>query len=403
MPAADRGSSSYAAVLRRRHALPLSAWAALARLQFGIIPISTLLLLSSTRGSYAEAGAATAAYGLTAGLLMPARARAADRFGHGRVLVVAGLLNAAGVAAIVALASAPLWALVLVALVAGSLPPPVGPVMRSSWHDIVDGEPVLLRTAFSFDSVSEEVLYVVGPLVAAAAVAAFGAPPVILVSVGLLLVATAGMASVLRTMHATRDDGGVRERPRVPWRSLRFLLGLLPALAIGVLLGGLELAAVAVVIGLSGQGIAGVPAALIAIGSIAGGLVYGRRRWRGTASSQAVIAVLASAAAVAAASAVSGVLPAVLAAFLVAGVFVAPAVVASYLVADEAVTGASAESTAWVTAAFNVGTAIGTLLAGLVVDRDGAGWALLALAATTTVITVVAVAALRRSPKGQPR
>jgi MFS family permease len=403
MPAADRGSSGYAAVLRRPHALPLSAWAALARLQFGIIPISTLLLLSTTRGSYAEAGAATAAYGLTAGLLMPARARAADRFGHGRVLVVAGLLNAAGVAAIVALASAPLWALVLVALVAGSLPPPVGPVMRSSWHDIVDGEPVLLRTAFSFDSVSEEVLYVVGPLVAAAAVAAFGAPPVILVSVGLLLVATAGMASVLRTMHAIRDDDGTRERPRVPWRSVRFLLGLLPALAIGVLLGGLELAAVAVVVGLAGEGIAGVPAALIAIGTIAGGLVYGRRRWRGTASSQAVVAVLASAAAVAAASAVSGVLPAVLAAFLVAGVFVAPAVVASYLVADEAVTGASAESTAWVTAAFNVGTAIGTLLAGLVVDRDGAGWALLALAATTTVITVVAVAALRRSPKGQPR
>ncbi|MCA0330501.1 MAG: hypothetical protein LCI03_11445 [Actinobacteria bacterium] len=395
MPAADRGSSSYAAVLRRPHAVPLSAWAALARLQFGIIPISTLLLLSTARGSYAEAGAATAAYGLTAGLLMPARARAADRFGHGRVLVVAALLNAAGVAAIVALASAPLWALVVVALVAGSLPPPVGPVMRSSWHDIVGGGPGLLRTAFSFDSVSEEVLYVVGPLVAAAAVAVVGAPPVILMSVGLLLVATIGMASVLRTMHAARDDE-VRERPAVPWRSVRFVLGLLPALAIGVLLGGLELAAVAVVVSLSGEGIAGVPAALIAIGSIAGGLVYGRRPWRGTASSQAVVAVLASAAAVALSALVAGRLLAVLLAFLVAGVFVAPAIVASYLVADDAVAGASAESTAWVTAAFNVGTAGGTLLAGLVVDRDGPAWALGALAATTAVITVLAVAALRR-------
>jgi predicted MFS family arabinose efflux permease len=397
MTAADRGSSPYAVALRRPHALPLSAWAALARLQFGIIPISTLLLLSGVRGSYAEAGAATAAYGLTAGLLMPVRARAADRFGHGRVLVVAGALNAVGVAAIVALASAPLWALVAVALVAGSLPPPVGPVMRSSWHDIVDGEASLLRTAFSFDSVSEEVLYVVGPLVAAATVAAFGAPTVILVSVGLLLVATVGMASVLRTMRAAREDDEVRERPAVPWRSVRFVLGLLPALAIGVLLGGLELAAVAVVVSLSGEGIAGVPAALIAIGSIAGGLVYGRRRWRGSASSQAVIAVLASAAAVALSALVAGRLLAVLLAFLVAGAFVAPAIVASYLVADDAVEGASAESTAWVTAAFNVGTAGGTLLAGLLVDRDGPGWALAALAATTTVLTLVAVAALRRS------
>lgn len=394
MPAAESGSPRYAAVLRRPHALPLSAWAALARLQFGVIPISTLLLLAGTRGSYAEAGAATAAYGLTAGLLMPLRARAADRFGHGRVLVAAGALNALGVAAIVALASGPLWALVVVSLLAGSLPPPVGPVMRSSWRDIVADEPGLLRTAFSFDSVSEEVLYVVGPLVAAAAVAALGAPVVILASVGALFVACLGMASVLRAMRPSADVG--IPRPRVQWRSLRFLLGLLPALAIGLLLGGLELAAVAAVVALAGQPVAGVPAALIAIGSIVGGLVYGRRRWRGTAAAQGVVAVLTSAAAVAVAATVSSALVPVLVAFLAAGVFVAPAVVAAYLVADEAVGAATAEATAWVTAAFNVGTAVGTLMAGLLVDQHGAGWAMAALATTTVLLTLAAVAVLRR-------
>jgi predicted MFS family arabinose efflux permease len=394
MHAATRGATGYAAVLRRPHALPLSAWAALARLQFGVIPLATLLLLAGTRGSYAEAGAATAAYGLTAGLLMPVRARAADRFGHGRVLVVAGLLNAVGVACVVALASAPIWALVLVALVAGSLPPPVGPVMRSSWRDIVDGDPTVMRTAFSFDSVSEEVLYVVGPLVAAAAVAAYGATGVILVSVAALVVAAVGMASVLRRMRPARDAGAAR--PAVPWRSARFLLGLLPALAIGLLLGGLELAAVAAVVALAGQGAAGVPAALIAVGSIVGGLVYGRRRWRGTASGQAVVAVLGAAVAVAAGALVSALLVPVLVAFLVAGLFVAPAVVASYLVADEAVGAATAESTSWVTAAFNVGTAAGTLMAGLLVDRDGPGRALAALAGTTVALTLLAVALVRR-------
>jgi sugar phosphate permease len=87
----------------------------------------------------------------------------------------------------------------------------------------------------------------------------------------------------------------------------------------------------------------------------------------------------------------------VLAAFLVAGLFVAPSVVASYLVADEAVQGASAESTAWVTAAFNVGTAAGTLLAGLLVDVRSASVAMLALALTTVVIATAGALGVRRA------
>ncbi len=394
MPTADRG---YLAVLRRPHAAPLVAWASLARLQFGVLPIATLLLLASTRGSYAEAGAATAAYGLAVGLLMPLRARAADRWGHDRVLVAFSLLNALGIAAVLALASGPLWLLVVVSLAAGSLPAPVGPVVRSSWHDIVGGDDDLLRRAYSFDSVSEEVLYVVGPIVAAAAVAVWGAPAVILASATALVIASIGLTTVLRGMRSSGDERP--PRPRVPWRSVAFLLGLLPAIAIGLLLGGLELAAVALIVSLVGEGVAGVPAALISIGSIVGGLVYGRRRWPGTAAVQSVVAVLGAAAAVAVGASVAGTLPAVLAAFLVAGLFVAPAVVASYLVADEAVQGASAESTAWVTAAFNVGTAAGTLMAGFLVDARSPGTAMLALAVTTVVLATAGAVGVRRAVK----
>lgn len=395
MPTADRG---YLAVLARPHAVPLVCWASLARLQFGVLPITALLLLATTRGSYAEAGAATAAYGLMTGLLMPLRARAADRWGHDRALVVLAVLNALGLGAVVLLADAPLWLLVLASLVAGSLPAPVGPVMRSSWHDIVDGDPDLLKRAFSFDAVDEEVLFVAGPLVAAAAVSVWGAPAVMVVSTLALLVACLGMAAVVRGMRRSAPDRA--PRPRVPWRSIGFLLGLIPAAAVGILLGGLELAAVALVVSLAGEGIAGVPAALISIGSIVGGLVYGRRQWRGTAATQSVVAVLGAALAVALAAALAGLLPGVLAAFLVAGLFVAPAVVASYLVADEAVQGASAESTAWVTAAFNVGTAVGTLMAGLLVDAQSPGAAMLALAVTTVLLTTSAAVAVRRRARG---
>lgn len=395
MPAASRG---YLALLRLPSAAPLTLWAALARLQFGVMPLATLLLLADVRGSYAEAGAATAAVGLTAGLLGPLRARAADRFGHGRVLVVASLAYAVGTSVLLLLATSPLPLLVAAALLAGCLPPPVGPVMRAAWRDITRAEPLSLRSAFSLDSVAEEVLYVVGPLLAAVTVASVGARSVVMVCAVLLLVACLGMAAVLRTLRdAVGDDVAVR--PRVPWRSARFLLGLLPATAIGLLLGGLELAAVAAVLRLAGQELAGLPAALIAIGSIGGGLLYGRRTWPGGVRRQAVLLVLASACAVLLAAALSGWLVPMLVTFLVAGMFVAPSVVASYVIADEAVTGSSAEATSWVNSAFNVGTAFGTAMAGLLVDWRGPGIAMLALALTTVALTsaaVVAGGALRR-------
>ena len=395
MPAASRG---YLALLRLPSAAPLTLWAALARLQFGVMPLATLLLLADVRGSYAEAGAATAAVGLTAGLLGPLRARAADRFGHGRVLVVASLAYAVGTSVLLLLATSPLPLLVAAALLAGCLPPPVGPVMRAAWRDITRAEPLSLRSAFSLDSVAEEVLYVVGPLLAAVTVASVGARSVVMVCAVLLLVACLGMAAVLRTLRdAVGDDVAVR--PRVPWRSARFLLGLLPATAIGLLLGGLELAAVAAVLRLAGQELAGLPAALIAIGSIGGGLLYGRRIWPGGVRRQAVLLVLASACAVLLAAALSGWLVPMLVTFLVAGMFVAPSVVASYVIADEAVTGSSAEATSWVNSAFNVGTAFGTAMAGLLVDWRGPGIAMLALALTTVALTsaaVVAGGALRR-------
>lgn len=138
------------------------------------------------RHSYAEAGVATAAYGLTAGLLGPLRARAADRCGHGRTLAVLALVNGLGLLAMGALATSALPVLTATGLLAGGLAPPTGPVMRSAWRDLTYDE-TQLQEAFSLDSVAEEVLFVLGPLLAGAAIARFDARAVAWVSVGLLV------------------------------------------------------------------------------------------------------------------------------------------------------------------------------------------------------------------------
>ena len=131
MSAADRG---YVALVNSCDVAPLLFWVSIARLMYGVLPLSLLLLLSQARHSYADAGAALAAYGLAAGLLGPARARLCDRRGAHRVVPVLALGLVLAIAVITQVSRAPLPVVVVLALVAGCMAPPVGPLMRMAWR-----------------------------------------------------------------------------------------------------------------------------------------------------------------------------------------------------------------------------------------------------------------------------
>lgn len=384
--------SSYFALLKEPQVTSIFAWAALARLQYGVIPLVMLLLIASQRQSYGEAASAAAAYGLSAGLLGPFRARLADRCGHTRTLSVLALMNAAGLVGLSTLTTAPLAMLVTVAALAGCCAPPVGPVMRSTWRVLAVGEGQL-QAAFSLDSVSEEVLFVLGPLIAAAAVSNIDARVVLAVSVLVHTVSVGGMSAALRRAPSAPAHPAAGGNNTQLWRSTRFLAGLVPAVAIGFLLAGFEIAAIAAVLRTASEGFAGLPAALISAGSIVGGLVYGRRAWPGSARVHALTCVLVSSGVVALCAAVSGSLAPMLVLFVIAGVFVAPSIVASYLVADAVTVAATAEATSWVNSAFNVGVAVGTLVAGLLVDASGPS---LAMVVAAVVAVALAVSSLFR-------
>ena len=109
--------------------------------------------------------------------------------------------------------------------------------------------------------------------------------------------------------------------------------------------------------------------------------------------------VLAGSAAVAASGWASGRPVLLLVLVAAAGLFVAPALVASYLVADAATEVASAESTSWVTSAFNVGAAAGTASAGVLVDVRGPGLAMVVGAAITVVLVAMKLPARAEKPR----
>lgn len=175
MPAVFDG---YRALLRLRGSAVLLCCASAARLAYGVLLLALLLLLSGRRCSYAEAGAVVGSYGLAAGLLGPARATLVDRIGAARGLDALAVAFALCLGALVVAAQLPLPVVVGLGLVAGCCPPPVGPVMRTAWRHMVNGEEAAVRGAYSLDAVSDEAAYVVGPVRATTLAAWAGSPAV---------------------------------------------------------------------------------------------------------------------------------------------------------------------------------------------------------------------------------
>lgn len=385
MAAGDQG---YLALLRIRGAAPLVVGVSLARFVYGVLPLAFLLLLVERRGSYGEAGTVVALEALTAGLLGPTRARLMDRYGTRRVLLALAVAYAAALVGFAAVSEANLVLVTAVALLVGAVGPPIGPLMRQTWRQLVGEDENMLRRAYSFDAVSEEVLYVVAPPVGTVAVASVGASAVILGAAVTVVVAALGIAAWL-PRFAGADDQTSALAPNPPlWRNIRLIRGLIPVSSLAFLLGGLEVGMAAAALATVGESLSGVPAAVLSAGSVAGGLIFGRRSWPGTASTQARVLAFAAAVLVAMAALAAAVFPVMLVFLAVTGACIAPAIVCSYLIADEAAPVPGAEATAWVNSAFNVSLAAGLSVTGVLLDVTSVGGGLLIVAAMTTIVVL---------------
>ncbi|MGX6606593.1 MFS transporter [Micromonosporaceae bacterium Da 78-11] len=383
--------ASYVAVLRTPHAARTFGSALIGRLSYGVVFLSLVLAVTRATGSYAVAGGTLALFGLTSSVLSPLRAKLIDRYGLREAL----LPMAAGYAALlsaIAVATwrpgtppAVLWAL---AGAAGSLTPPLGPVMRSLWSALLD-DTALRQRAFSLDTVAEELLYVTGPLLAGvlAAVAnpALGvAVSAVLVLVGTLLLVT---APVRRPTHragsagrSPADAGLLRPgllRPVLVSATMGLGLGALSLLVVAFATRAHHLAAVAWV------------EAALAAGSAIGGLAYGAVTWRW--SGQVRLPLLAAmAGTLLAVAGLAGNLAVLAALTGLAGLFVAPTLTTAYLLADEAAAPeARTQAGAWVNTAFNLANSAGTAAAGLLLGRLPLAvcFAVTALPAIATVLT----------------
>jgi MFS family permease len=385
----------YCRVLERPHARFLLVATFVGQLPNGFIPLALVLLLREGGAGFGGAGSAVAAYAIGSAGASPIRGRLVDRFGQNRVLCLLGAVNCASIVG-VSFSHGGQARAFLLAFATGATLPPIGACMRRLWVRIVAARDDL-DTAYALQALQQELLYVVGPASAGLAIAL--ASP----AVALRVAALATLAGPLAFVSARMDAPAARRARGDPLGALRVAgLRLLVAghVAVGTVLGALEVAMPAFARGHGFAPASGWLMALFSGGSIVGGLVFGARRWSAPPGRRyaTLSAVLAAGMLVLPLAASLPVMALIVA---VAGIPLAPLFATVYaLVTDLVPEALAVEAYGWLTGAAGGGAALGALLAGRLAGSLGptAALALPAVAACA----LCAVATLARAALSVP-
>ena len=380
-------------------AFSLAGW--LARLPMPILGLGAVLLVEGETGSYGLAGAVAGTLALVGSLASPQWARAMDRRGQGLVLRVAftGYLvfGVAFVAAVVL--DAPLWSWFALSGLTGACGPNIGSIVRARWADALDADS--RQTAFAFESVVDEVVFVVGPPLVTF-LATLVNPPVGFLT-GVLIGFTG--ATWLSGLRATEppvhpvEDGSTR--PPSPLRHATVLLVAIVYLAVGAVFGAMDVVVVAYAEAEGAPAMAGVALAVYAGGSLVAGLVYGVVRLPGTLAARFVGCAAFFAVAAQVLLAVDSLVSLVAVVFL-AGLAIAPVLVSGMSLVESRVPRSSlTEALTWVVTGLTLGVTAGSALSGAAVDAWGAETAFAVPAASAALAGFLALAGaplLRATP-----
>jgi MFS family permease len=401
----------YIEIFRIPRAWRFSVAGIMGRMPMAMFSLGTVLLISAGTGKYGVAGSVAAAGSLGFAVCAPQFARLADQLGQRRVLVPVSLFFALSVAGLVAAVqlNAPDWALFLPGIAGGATMPQTGPMARARWSALLAGTS-RLHTAFSIESVADELCFVVGPAVVT--VLATQLHP----AAGVTCAALFSLAGSL--WFASQRDTEPPVRPRLPVadghgagdpgvaagrRTARFSLAA-PSLAVlgpaylflGAMFVSIDLATVAFAARAGHKAIAGLVLGVYALGSGTGGLWYGARTWRSPAWQRLAITLTLTVAGVCTFWVMPNLIVLTVVIFF-CGLTIAPTLIAGYsLVESTARPGRTTEAMAWLSTGISVGVACGATAAGFILDGFGPRWCYAFAAGCGVTAAAVYLAGLRR-------
>jgi len=397
----------YAEIFRDRRAWRFSAAGVIGRMPMAMLGLGTVLLISARTGHYGVAGSVAASGSLGAAFCAPQMARLVDRLGQRRVLLPLCLVFALAVSGLVLAVQlrAPDWVLFIPGALGGASMPVLGPMVRARWSALLTGTP-WLHTAFSLESVGDELCFMVGPAVVTLLATQVHPAAGVTAAAALCLAGTLWFASQRDSEPPPRpqlaqDDSP--ERPRLTEAPRRFSLaapGLIVLAPVYVFLGAMfvtvDLSTVAFATSFGHKPLAGLLLACWALGSGIGGLWYGTRNWRAPSWQRFAITLALTVAGVWTFGAMPNLIT-LAAVQILCGMAIAPTLIAGYsLMAEQAWPGRTTEAMTWLSTGIGVGVACGATAAGFILDAFGARWGYVFAASCGTASVLLCLAGLRR-------
>lgn len=235
--------------------------------------ILTLHVAVSMGRGYGAAGTVGAIVTVGIALGAPVMGRVIDRYGLRRMLVI----TAIGEATFWVVARFLSYPLLLVfAFVGGLLVLPAMSIGRQAMAALVPGD--LRRTAYSMDSVSTELSFMVGPAAAVFVATQFSTQTAMLAVAGSLVAVGVLLYVVNPAVRSEAEKAEAARVPRSSWLTPRMIGVLVVGAGAVFILGGTEVAIVAHLQASGDLPWTGLVVAVWSAGSAVGGLVYGAMR-----------------------------------------------------------------------------------------------------------------------------
>ncbi|MFI1733651.1 MFS transporter [Streptomyces acidicola] len=344
----------------------------LGRMPLSMMGIGVVTMVSQLTGRYGLAGALSATIALSAAVAGPQVSRLVDQYGQRRVLRPAALLTLAAAAGLLFAAHYrwPDWVLYVCSAGVGCTPS-IGAMTRARWAALYRGTPHL-HTAYSFESVVDEICFIFGPIISIGLSTAWfpEAGPLLaacFLAVGVFWL-TAQRATEPAPHPRERHGSGGRSALRSP--GLQVLVGTF--VATGAIFGAVDVVTVAFADERGHKAAASVVLSVYAAGSCLAGIVFGLLRFAGALERRWLLGVCGMAVSMIPLLLV-GNLPFLAVALFVAGLSVAPTMITTMSLIEEHVPRAQlTEGMTWVSTGLAVGVALGSSVSGWVIDAAGA-------------------------------
>jgi MFS family permease len=274
--------STYRDLFRLPGAKRIATGGFVARMPIAMDAIAIILFVYSVDKRYSLAGALTAVAALTTVVSSPLWSKVADRRGQRFVLTIAVPIRIFAILSFIflVLEGAPVWTWFLSIFIAEAGSISMGSMSRRRWvHVIGNKDKQLLATSYAFESLVDEFIFILGPIVTSAVVTAIDPAAGLILGVLFLLV---GVPLILS--HRSSDPGpephidGVKPSSVLRNRNLQAIA--IPLTVVGGAFSAVNICVVALTTEQNAKAVSGLLLGIWAIGGATSALVNGAIRWK---------------------------------------------------------------------------------------------------------------------------